>query len=193
MNAKVQKPEIRDMVLQKATEFIAKRGSKGWSTAELARECGLAKNTLYKIIGSKEQLVETIVLEQINTTTDLLKSIIRQASSYRSAALRMVQEGPSLLAERSRVTFPEIFLEYPSLERRCLEHQKKAAAEIIRFIRQGQTAGHIRGDIEPEFLYDLIRGIVEHYIRSGLAGGAFAAALHKAFTCLREGVRLGDW
>ena len=181
------------MVLQKATGFIAGRGPKGWSTAELAKECGLAKNTLYKIIGSKEQLLETIVMGQIDMTTDLLKTIIRQESGYRSAALRMLEDGPSLLAERPRVTFAEIFLEYPSLEQKTVEHQKKAAAEIIQFIRLGQRDGFVRGDIEPEFLYDLIRGIVDHYIRSGLIGVPFADALHKAFICLREGVRLGDW
>jgi AcrR family transcriptional regulator len=193
MNNKVQKPEVREMVLQKAAEFIANRGPKGWSTAELARRCGLAKNTLYKIIGSKEQLFEAIVLGQIDTTTDMLKAIIRREDGYRSAALRMVEEGPSLLAERPRVTFPEIFLEYPSLERKALDHQTSAAAEIIHFIRLGQADGHVRDDMQPEFLYDLIRGIVEHYTRSGLTGDAFADALHRAFTCLREGVRLGDW
>lgn len=193
MNTKVQNPEIRDMVLQKAAGFIARRGPKGWSTAELARECGLAKNTLYKIIGSKQELVETVVLGQIDTTTAFLKAIIRQESGYRSAALRMVAEGPSLLAGRPRVPFPEIFLEYPALERKALDYQKRAAAEIIQFIRQGQAGGHIRGDMAPEFLYDLIRGIADHYARAGLEGDLLADALHKAFICLREGVRLGDW
>ncbi len=181
------------MVLQKAAGLIARRGPKGWSTALLARECALAKNTLYKIIGSKEQLVEAIVLEQIDATTALLKTIIRQEGGYRPAAGRMLAEGPTFFAGKPRVTFPEIFLEYPALERKATEHQNKTAAEIIRFIRQGQTGGHIRGDVEPEFLYDLIRGIVEHYTRSGLEGRAFADALSKAFVCLREGVRLGDW
>ena len=180
------------MVLQRAAGFIAGRGLKGWSTADLARECGLAKNTLYKIIGSKEQLVESIVLGQFDRTTGLLKTIIRQEDSPRSAKLRMVQEGPSFLAGTTRVTFPEIFREYPGLERQALDHQRKAAAEIIRFIRKGQKEGHIRPDMRPEFLYDLVQGIVEHYTRSGLKGDALADALRKAFICLREGVRLGD-
>jgi AcrR family transcriptional regulator len=193
MNAKTHKPEIRGMVLQKAAGLIARQGPKGWSTAELARECGLAKNTLYKIIGSKEKLVEAVVLEQIDATTAFLKAIILHETGYRPAALRMVEEGPSFLASKPRVAFSGIFLEYPALERRALEHQKKAAGEIIRFIRRGQAENHIRGDVEPEFLYDLVRGIVEHFARSGLEGRLLAEALVKAFVCLREGVRRGNW
>jgi AcrR family transcriptional regulator len=193
MKTKVAKPEIHCLVLNKAAGFIAKRGPKGWSTAELARACGLAKNTLYKIIGSKEKLVETIVIGQIDATTDLLKNIILREEGYRAATMRMLETGPDFLAERPRVAFSEIFLEYPSLEPKALLHRKKAAAGIIDFIRVGQKGGHIRGDMEPEFLYDLVRGIVEHYTRTGLEGEKLSEALLKAFTCLREGVRLGNW
>lgn len=193
MRTKAQKPDIQALVLQTATDFIARRGPRGWSTAELARKCGLAKNTLYKIIGSRERLVQAIVLSQLDSTTGLIKDIIRQEKGYRPGARRLLEEGPAFLAGRPRVTFPEIFLEFPGVARSALEHQKKAAAEIIEFIRLGQAGGHIRGDMEPEFLYDLVRGIVEHYTGSGLQGDSLADALRKAFTCLREGIRLGDW
>jgi AcrR family transcriptional regulator len=193
MNIKAKKPEVQVLVLHKAAELIARRGPKGWSTAELAKACGLAKNTLYKIIGTKEQLVETIVLGQIDTTTHLLKSIIQESAGYRSAALRMLEKVPAFLAASPRVTLPEIFLEYPSLEGPAIRHQDAAASEIIAFIRQGQKNGDIRSDVEPAFLYDLVRGIVEHYTRSGLEGAALVLALRKAFICLREGVRKGNW
>lgn len=193
MKTKAQKPEIQALVLQTATDLIARRGPRGWSTADLARRCGLAKNTLYKIIGSRERLVQTVVLAQIDSTTGLIKEIIRREKGYRPAARRLLEEGPAALAERPRVTFPDIFLEFPGVGSMALEHQQKAAEEIIAFIRLGQAGGHIRGDMEPEFLYDLVRGIVEHYTGSGLQGGSLAHALRKAFTCLREGIRLGNW
>jgi AcrR family transcriptional regulator len=193
MKAKVKNKDIQDLVLDRAAGLISKRGAKGWSMADLARECGLAKNTLYKIIESKEKLFETIVLAQIDVTTDLLKTIIRQKGNYRSVSLLMLKEGPALLAARPRVTFPEIFLEYPALKQKALEHRRQAASELIDFIKNGQKGGQIRADMEPEFLYDLVRGIVDHYTRSGLEGAALSEALSKAFTCLREGVRLGNW
>ncbi len=193
MKEKSQNSEIQTLVLEKAAGLIASRGPKGWSTAELAKKCGLAKNTLYKIIGSKEQLVEKVVLEQIDATTTILRHIIESSDGYQSAARRMLKEGPPFLARRPRVTFAEIFLEYPAIEGKALAHQKKAAAAIIEFIRQGQAEGHIRSDIEPEFIYNLHQGVTDHYVRSGLTGESLSEVLTKAFTCLREGIRLGDW
>ena len=190
---KTNNPDIQALVLRKAAEFITKRGVKGWSTMDLARETGLAKNTLYKIIGSKEKLCEKIVLDQIDATTALLKGIIQNETGYRSAALRMMEVGPSYLAVRPRVTFPEIFLEYPAMEAKALCHQQEAAWAILEFIERGQQEGHIRRDVEPEFLYNLIRGIVEHFTRSGYEGERLEEALYKAFQCLREGVRTGNW
>lgn len=193
MQKKTQNSDIQRLVLEKAAGFIAGRGPKGWSTAELAKACGLAKNTLYKIIGSKKELTEKIVLDQIDATTTLLNRIIQDSSGYRDAALQMMGEAPPFFARRPRVTFAEIFLEYPAIERKARDHQKASASRIIEFIQKGQSEGHIRSDVEPEFIYNLVQGIVDHYVRSGLTGQDLAAALAKAFTCLREGVRRGDW
>ncbi len=193
MNNKTQDSQIQALVLEKAAGLIAARGPRGWSTAELARSCGLAKNTLYKIIVSKQELIEKIVLDQIDATTGLLGQIIRASDGYRETALRMLAEAPSFLARRPRVTFPEIFLEYPEIERKALDHQDRAAARIIDFIRRGQAGGHIRGDMEPEFIYNLVQGVIDHYVRSGLTGRELADSLTNALTCLREGIRVGDW
>jgi len=193
MRVKADKPEIQERVLEKAAEFFSKRGVKGWNTADLARETGLAKNTLYKIIGSKENLAEKVLIEQIKVTTTLLNRIIQEEGDYRQAAKRIFDEGPEFLSKRPRVIMTEIFVEYPAIERKVLDYQNKAALFVIEFIKKGQSEGHIRNDIEPEFLYDLIRGIVEHYSRKGLEQEYLTQALINAMGCIRKGVRSGDW
>ncbi len=190
---KSQSAIIKQMVLDKAAAFLSRRGLKGWNTADLAKSCGLAKNTLYKIIGSKEKLLETLVIEQIDATIGLLNTIIAEEAEYRAAARRMMREGPDFLSQRPRVTFPEIFLEYPGIADKALRHRKAAAAAIIDFIEAGQRQGHIRDDIEPAFLFDLVQGIIEHSTRSGLEGEQLRKSLAQAFICLQEGVRAGNW
>jgi AcrR family transcriptional regulator len=193
MRVKADKPEIQERVLQKAAQFFAKRGVKGWNTADLARETGLAKNTLYKIIDSKQNLAEKVLIEQIKVTTNLINRIIQEEGDYRLAARRIFDEGPVFLSKRPRVTMTEIFVEYPAIEQKVLEYQTEAASFVVEFIKKGQSEGHIRNDVEPEFLYDLIRGIVEHYTRKGLEQEYLTQVLIQAMGCLRKGVRLGDW
>lgn len=95
------------MVLKKTAGLIARRGSKDWSTAELTGECGLAKNALYKIIKTKEQLIETIVIKQIDATIGLTTDIIKREDDYKSAALRMIETGPFFFRKDTERRIPE--------------------------------------------------------------------------------------
>jgi AcrR family transcriptional regulator len=190
---KTNNPEIRDLVLDKAIEIMLQRGVKGLNMADLARSSGLAKNTLFKIVGSKEVLIETVVTRQMESSLSSLTMIIREGEGYQETAKRILKEYPLFLADNLRVPAPEVFLEYPAIQKKAEEFQKKAATAVIAFLKKGQKEGHIRDDVTPEFLSDLIRGIVDHYFRSGLRGEALKGALVKAFHCLREGVRRGDW
>ncbi len=193
MRAKANNKEIENMTLETAAGFIARRGLKGWSMTDLARACGLAKNTLYKIVGSKEELVEQIALDQIEYLDNNYLRIIQNTDGYQSAARMMFAEGPKYIAKRPRILLPDVFVEYPAIKQKILEKQQQAASRVIEYMKVGQKEGHIRSDVDPEFLYNLLQGIIDHYVRSGFEGDDLTEALTKAFRCLREGVRLGDW
>jgi AcrR family transcriptional regulator len=190
---KVNNPDIKSLVLRRAAELIANRTVKGLTMAELARLTGLAKTTLFKIVGSKEKLLEMVVLSQMETSIGLLATAIQEEGEYRPAARRIVKDHPAFLADSFRIPFTEVFLEYPALETTVGEARKKSTAVILDFIRRGQNEGHIRDDVSAEFLFDLSRAIVDHYTAAGLHGDTLKKALTDAFRCLREGIRKGDW
>lgn len=52
---------------------------------------------------------------------------------------------------------------------------------MIQFQQVSIKKGLVRDDVTPEFIFDLMRGIVEHYERRGLTGKAFEDALALAF------------
>ena len=190
---KINNPELQSRILEKTLEFIAARGVKGWNTAELARETGVAKNTLYKMIGSKEKLVEQVVLAQMRFTNELIKKIIREEADYRPAIKRMLREAPAYLARQPRVALAEILLEYPSIAPKLLAYRQEVSDEIRSFILKGMNEGHLRSDVTPEFINSLLQGIIDHFTHSGLGRDELESALKSAFMCLREGMRLGDW
>jgi AcrR family transcriptional regulator len=193
LEMKTNKPEIRDLILDKAIEIIVQRGIKGLTMEDLASASGVAKSTLFKIVGSKEKLVETVVIDQIERSLSSLTAIIGESKDYRGTARRILKEHPLFLSDSLKVPAPEIFLEYPTIRKKVEQFQKRATSTVIGFIEKGQKEGHIRDDVEPAFLCDLIGAIADHYFASGLRDEALKNALIKAFHCLREGVRRGDW
>ena len=190
---KAENPDVIAKVKDLAFELIHAKGVRGWCMSDLARKAGLAKNTLYKIAGSKEGLIERLVIDQLARTLTLLVSIIESEKEYRPAARRVLSEAPGYLAAAPRLAFREIFLEYPAIEKNTGQYREKANLALRDFLRKGMVEGDIRNDVTPDFLIDLIQGIVDHYLGSGLSGEALQDTLTKAFRCLREGVRQGDW
>ena len=190
---KIRKVEIQQMVVEQTREMIVTKGLKGLNMVGLANKTGLAKQTLYRIIGTKEKAIERVVLYQMEQTFGYMNRIIGENPDFSDFITKFLAEAPAFLSKVPRVTLPEIFREYPSIEKNATEHQKELAGPIIAFFRKAMTEGQLRDDISPEFLFDLARGgVLEHYIRSGLTGEKLQTALALSFKCLFEGTMRRD-
>ena len=190
---KVRNADIQNMVLEQTRQMIVARGLKGWNMVDLAKQSGLAKQTLYRIIGSKEKVIERVVLSQMEKTFGYLNLIVAESSDFREFATRFIKEAPGFLAMVPRITLPEIYLEYPAIEKKATEFQIEITRPMLDFFHKAIAEGYIRDDITAEFLFDLARGgMLEHYIRSGLTGEKLQEALGLAFKCLYEGTMVRD-
>ncbi len=185
---KVNNVDIQQKVIEQTRQLILTRGLKGWNMMELANQSGLAKQTLYRIIGSKENAVECVVILQMEQTFGYIDRIIGECADYREFANRFIVEGTEFLSKVQRVTLPEIYLEYPAIEKKATEYQMNVYSTRKDFFQRAMTEGYLRDDITPEFLLDLARGgIFDYYIRLGLTGEKLQTALQLAFQCLYEG------
>lgn len=63
---KVGNENIEKSVLEQTKILLLKYGVKGWNMNDLAISCSMSKRTLYKIIGSKEELLHKMIFENIN-------------------------------------------------------------------------------------------------------------------------------
>lgn len=189
---KINKTEIQSMVLDRAKDLITKRGLRGWNMADLARESGLAKNTLYKIVGSKEQLVENVVMTQMKTTYSYIIGVMEEEGDYIPAMTRLTENSPEFLVVNRRVILKDIFLEYPAIETKAAAYQAEALKTIADFMRKGMNEGLIRNDVEPEFLIDLVSGVIDHYTGSGQPDELVKKSMSTAFKILTEGVRIKE-
>ncbi len=184
---KVCNEVIRKRIIQTTCDLLRKTGLKGWNMDLLAHETGLAKNTLYKIIGSKEKLLEQVVISKMIQDLEHIEMIIKDEKDYMTAVNKMIEKFIDLTKNNNFI--PRIYIEYPSIEMKIKSKQSEIIASIFRFIRNGMDMGLVRDDLAPEFIYDLIEGAAMHYFRMGLAGSDFEKAFQCAMDCLVNGLK----
>ena len=186
---KVCNEEIKERIIQTTRDFLKKYGLKGWNMDLLACETGLAKNTLYKIIGSKERLLEETILSKMREDLIQIEDIIKEEEDYAKAVNMMTERFADLVKNNFDYVIPSVYLEYPGIEKKVRSSQKEIYSSIVAFIHTGVEKGLMRDDITPDFILDLVEGIVLHYYRSGLTGDKFEMAFQCAMDCLVSGLK----
>ena len=185
---KVHDTELLERIIRLTGELIGRRGLKGWNMDLLAAEAGVAKNTLYKIITSKEDLIERVALHTIGSVQSQLAEIIREGDDYLETFEKLVAAFPRLLGTVGADSMREIFLEYPGVENSVRKHQDAVTDTIIDFIGRGIEAKILRDDVSAEFIFDLLRAIVLFQIGSGAAGEELSKNVETSFDCLARGL-----
>lgn len=180
---------IEQRILQKTADLILRRGIKGWNMDQLSQEVGLAKNTLYKIIGSKEGLIEKIIIENIRSVQKQIAGVIANEKDPLVALEKVVIIFPNLLNNNCIDSMQEIFIEYPAIEKSVRRHQDEITESIIYFIDKCIQEGIIRSDITKEFMFEMLKGLVLHLIKNDTKGEEMSKELEVAFNCLMNGVR----
>lgn len=185
---KVDDEQIRQRILERTAQLIENRGLKGWNMDRLAEEVGLAKNTLYKIIGSKEALVEKVIIGYIRGVQSRIVEVIRRGDDYIKTLEKLTAEFPELLNSIQADSMQEIFLEYPSIQKAVREHQDELTNSILEFIRAGIKQGVLRSDVKPYFIFELLRAQVMYHIGSGAKGQELSERISLSFQCLFYGL-----
>jgi AcrR family transcriptional regulator len=188
---KAKDSNIRERVIHCAGEYILQRGIRGWNMDQLAAAAGITKRTLYKIIVSKEELIEKVVLGFIRSVQERIGEIVEAEGDFYNAMEKLVSEFPLLVNSMNSRSMQEIFLEYPLIEKRVFEQRDELTVEVQAFFQRGIRSGFIRGDLEPAFILQLFQAVVMYFIRFDDRGNKHSEKFRMAFDCLINGIR-GD-
>lgn len=174
---KINDKQIESRIQERAAEIIFNRGIRGWSMDQLAADVGLAKNTLYKIINSKEELIEKVIIGYIHSVQSRLTEIIKMEPDYLTALEKMISEFPNMLNSLYADSMQEIFLEYPSIEKQVRDHQDEMTQRIIAFFKEGIEQGILRKDAQADFIFEILQALILHFIKSGTKGPDLAGKI----------------
>lgn len=186
--AKIDKIEIQEKVTKVAMDMILKFGLRGLNMLELARAAGLAKATLYKIIGTKEDLVREIafkifhmniikILEPYKLNDDPIKATQEFIDNYLSYAI-----------VGQRILIQQIYKEYPLIEKDVDEKYKNEINIVYKRYAEWQQKGLIRQDINVEYCIDALQSLNDVYLLRQYSEEETIDRLRTAFRCLITGM-----
>lgn len=186
--AKSDKIEIQERVTKVAMEMLLKFGLRGLNMVELARECGLAKATLYKIIGTKEDLVRQIayeifevniikILEPYKTNDDPLVVTREFLDNYLNYAV-----------SSQKISNQQIYKEYPLIEKDVEERYENEIKIVYNKYLEWQQKGLIRQDINVEYCIEAMQELNDVYVMGNYSEKEAIERLREGFTCMFRGM-----
>ena len=185
--------KINNSVIQKNIATLTEKllfthGIRGWNVDTVAREAGVAKNTLYKIIGTKEQLIEKIVISRLRANVDAIVGIFKGEPDF----LKAVETGSRDLAHGISMDNPlildQVFREYPAIKHKFDSIASTLSTSIHSYLNRAKRKGIIRNDVDNDILISSVTAIINHHLSLHYKGKEFENRIYKAFTYLLRGI-----
>ena len=150
-------------ILEAARVHLFLYGYSAFTMDDLAAELGMSKKTLYVHFPSKDALVEAVIMgftAEIRASADTLfadQTLSFTAKLHRfSEAMvqRFERMGPHVLRDLQR-SAPHIYRKIEEFRHRNIPHI------FGRMLRQGQAAGMVRADVDPDFAVEFWRPAIQ--------------------------------
>jgi TetR/AcrR family fatty acid metabolism transcriptional regulator len=185
----VAEPEKRRAILHAAVRVFADKGYHGCRIADVARAANVAYGLVYHYFRNKEELLESVFAEQ---WTILIN------------AIQAIDEGPGTAAEKIAAMFGFVFDVYktaPAAVRVLIlevtrtpnalragstrETFERAVHLVADVVRQGQSRGELRGEIDPVLAASGLLGALELAV-SGMVVGLVPAGSEEQIDAARR-------
>ena len=186
---KAHNEHVITAVLKATLELLVSRGPRGWNMDDLAALSGISKRTLYKIVVSREAVIERVVLAELQHSMDAILDLVATESDAAHALGKLTRGVPDIVCSIETIgRINEIELQYPALKDRIKELQLKRSEQMQAVLKNGVTQGVLRSDIDPEFIARLQFGVVEICVDDGYSGQELYERLTQAMDLVCRGI-----
>jgi TetR/AcrR family fatty acid metabolism transcriptional regulator len=184
-------PEKRRAILHAAVRVFAEKGYHGCRVADVAKQAGVAYGLVYHYFHNKEELLESVFVEQWTIFIDALRAIAgrsgtasEQLASMCHFAIDVFRTAPAAV----RVLLLEVARTPNSLRagstRQTFEHAVRIVADVLR---RGQERGEVRRDVDPLVAGASLLGALEMSL-TGLVTGVVGGATEEDIERVKRGV-----
>ncbi len=156
---------------------------------DLSARVGLAKNTLYRIIGSKEEVIQESIMEHIKDVQSRLFGILNSDDDFSSRLEKASDVYLDLLNAVYSESFSCVFKDFPSIETNIISRRKEINRSIIGFINEGILINELKKNINAEVVYESFQSIILYYLKSDYKPHEKKSRISDAFRIIINGIK----
>lgn len=186
---KVNNESVYELILDQTKELLNQYGIKGWSMDRLAKQSGVAKNTLYKIVQSKENAVYRVIVRDMEYINGELKAVI-EANMAKVDTNALIDLFAELFGKMHGPYLQQFFLEYPASMLDIKSRVDRIEGLVLQLIEAMKEEEILRPDCDGVIVYESLRGMSIEFIQQGYSGEQFAHRVRQSFRYLVEGIRI---
>ncbi len=158
-----------DSILKKYTEesklriyhttfdLIKTFGIKGWNMDMLCSELNIAKDTLYRIIKTKEKLLNDMMDDILSRHEGVVDEIIKEEVDFNIVLEKLSIKIASLLSDFGTLQVKSLFKEYPTIEQSVNDYALRFDDKVSNFLRSGIEDGMVKSDVDVELIAKSVR------------------------------------
>jgi AcrR family transcriptional regulator len=157
---KIGDENIERVVYESTLNLLIRYGIKGWNMDDLARECGMSKRTLYKIIGNKEDLLYKCYEDNFNKKLGGVKKFIEQDEDYYTLLDGLSTQIVNGVNEVILVTSENIRTEYPRISQMIDDRLTGHHKVLVAFFEKGIQLGLLRDNADATIIKDMLYALM---------------------------------
>lgn len=150
--------EKRPLILRAATEVFAEDGFNSVTVAAIADRAGIGKGTVYEYFSSKDELLFAVFEWMNEGIADRIRDLLAAGGTSRERLQGLLDLGAEVT--REQVEMQAVALDFWSASRgtksevryneACLATYRTYRGLVADVMRQGQSAGEIRPEVDPD-------------------------------------------
>lgn len=157
---KIGDENIEKVVYESALNLLIRYGIKGWNMDDLAKECGMSKRTLYKIIGNKEDLLYKCYEDNFNQKLGAVKKFTEQDEEYCTLLNGLSTQIVNGVNEVILVTSENIRTEYPRISQMIDDRLTGHHKVLVAFFEKGIQLGLLRDNADATIIKDMVYALM---------------------------------
>lgn len=161
----------RDDVIRVGVDLFNEQGYDATSVSDLTRRLGVTKSALYHHVDSKAQILEIALEEALGGLEEALDAAQQHATA--AARLTAIIDGAVqvLTARQPQVTLLLRLRGNSDIELAALERRRRFDHTVTDLVREAQTEGLVRADLDAgvatRLIFGMINSVVEWYRPDG--------------------------